>query len=613
MSTQVNADGTGYFRKEGLSYTGSIQSVAPNFTSFNGWVETEINPDGTDLGLFSGGRGGESQFQMYGASFTSSNNLVGNFFPDTKLTAEGGFGGIFYHVRGAGSPIHILGVTNDSAQFNAPVGTPDSLKRYYSVEGYATDASVLPNDKILFSWASNNNQDYGLYVMDLNGANKTLIYNAIGTTELRPKAIRVRSIPPIIPDVITQVASLYPPLAAPPYNTDGTFTFNCLNVFGNGPVDMNITSAPGIGKASTIRFFLNHQRTRVGSDSQKDWPILLREMIIPPSGAIVNSEAPANLPLFEQLRSSVITGYKVPVTGLPLPTSTAHVAGMNYGRPGTTSTCIGCHRGHTLIPIPVNPADAEYTNLAPGATVQVSSIKDSITINALTDRAVQLAFAKEFYWTTPTNVYQNQWARLKFDVPIKIKTVRLYNIPFGGSKASSLQITQAQINIYSDVNATQLISSQTITQNISVSGTDVTIPYVIGQCIEVKILNITGTYKTKHVAGIAEIEVIASGNTSGAKMEQNSFTEALAPVFQASIYPNPVSNLAHLVLQTDINGTLDYTVYAISGKIITKKSIPISTTAKTDEVIDLTNEPQGIYMVKVKSVTTEKVFKLIKM
>ncbi len=609
MSTIANSTATGYLRKDGLSSDGAIQSVAPNFLSFNGWVAAEINPDGTELELFSGGRGSNQEFMMYGGSFTSTGNLVSNYFPQNKLTPEGGFGGLNTHVRGVGTNQHLAGLTyTGGSGINAPVGTPDSMLRYFPIDGFASDANVLPNDKVIMSWAPNYNQDYGLYVIDATGANKTLIYNAVGTTELRAKAIHVRTLPPIITDQITQVASLYPPLAAGPYNTDGTFTFKCLNVFGNGPVDMDITSAPAIGKVNSIRFFINHQRTRIGSDSEKDWPIQLTEMTVPPNGAVTNPNAPANVPLFEQLRSSTALGYVVPTTGAPFPNSTAHVAGMNYGRPGAVNTCIGCHRGHTLIDIPVNEADAEFTNLAPGATVQVSS-GDTSQAKFLVDRQVQLAFVQEHYWTTPNHITTGQYARLKFAVPIKVKTVIPYNIPSGGTKASSLQVHSIQVNLYADANATQLVSSQTINQDISVVGTGVTFNNVVAQCVEVKILNVTGTYGNHNVAGLAEIEVIASGNTIGPRFAQ---TESSDIKVEASVYPNPIIDEAHLFLQGKDNGAVSYTVYNIHGEIISRKQVEVVKGISTEETINLAGEPQGIYMIRVDAGNETKTFRLVK-
>jgi hypothetical protein len=97
-----------------------------------------------------------------------------------------------------------------------------------------------------------------------------------------------------------------------------------------------------------------------------------------------------------------------------------------------------------MIPVPENEAEARFTNLAPGATVTVSSGTGPAYPYYLIDRKVKLAFAKEQYWHTYAGVNQNQWVRLNFPVPIKISTVRLYNIPPGGKENSSIQVHEVQ-------------------------------------------------------------------------------------------------------------------------------------------------------------------------
>ncbi len=536
-STLANSANNGYIRKSGLSSDPDVQSGAPDLINFNGFVAAAVNPDGTGLHLFAGGIGNDPQFNMYGGSFTSTNNLVANFFPESRLSGEGGFGGVDTHVRGAGTYLPLAGYTLNGPT-DAPPGTLDSLQHYYSVNGFATDATVLPNGKVIISWAPDFNQDYGLYVIDSTGNNKTLIYDLPGTAEMRAKVIQPRTVPPVIPDGITQVASLYPPLAAGPYDTDGDFTFNCLNVYANGPVDMPITSAPVVGSAGSIRFFINQQRTRVGSNHEQDWPILLTELAIPPSGAVSNPNSPADVPLFEQLRTSSASGYKVPGTGYPYPNSTAHVAGMNYGRPTQSMTCVGCHRGHSMIPVPANPADAAFTNLAPGATVTVSSSQTAGIANTLIDRQVMLAFPTENYWYTAKGVTQNQWAKLNFPVSISIKDVRIYNIPAGGAANSTLQVTGVQVNLYSDSAATQLVATQTFSQNLASTGTDVLFDSVVAKVVQINILGTTGVFGsgTKGArTGLAEVEVIASGNTQ--------LTQA--PMF---VVNRPKDNLFKLIL-----------------------------------------------------------------
>jgi hypothetical protein len=272
------------------------------------------------------------------------------------------------------------------------------------VGNYAADPSVLPDGTLLISWAANVAQDYGLYTINTDGSGRTLVYDNPGTTELRAKPIVARVLPPIIPDKVTQVASQLPPLAQGPYNIDGNFTFKALNVYFNAPVDTDIISAIPVGSANTIRFFIDHQRSQQrGSFEYLDWPILLEEAPINPDGSVTVS-SPANVPLFEQIRTSPQSGYTIPLTGRGISPDempgAAHVAGMNFGRPGDVVMCVGCHAGHTMIPVPANPADAQWTNLAPGATVTYSSLHTSLRNgDGAVDRKVKMRIA---YNNTPS-------------------------------------------------------------------------------------------------------------------------------------------------------------------------------------------------------------------
>ncbi|NIR95822.1 MAG: hypothetical protein GWO08_19960, partial [Gammaproteobacteria bacterium] len=340
-----------------------------------------------------------------------------------------GFGGLRRYNAGVEPYDPIIGITELSDDYVIPT-PPISYGIFNGI--YTGEPDTLPNGNIVFSRAEDVNQDYGLFVTDANGNFEIPLYDKVGTTELRARVIRPRPLPPIIADTVTQIPSLLPPLAGGPYDVDGTFVFDALNVYFNAPVDVDIVNAPAVGSAEIIRFFIDHQRTSPGSFPALDWPILLEEVAVNPDGSVQSQNAPANVPLFEQLRGLDDT---VPVTTSGAWTNeeyidgAAHVAGMNFGRPGTTVTCVGCHAGHTLIPVPADPEDARWTNLAPGASISVSSTRDPQYNVSVIDRRVMLGELWR-YWTSAPNQTQNQWIELTFPVPVTIRTIRLYNPRF---------------------------------------------------------------------------------------------------------------------------------------------------------------------------------------
>lgn len=498
MATITDPKG-GYIQKDGLTADRTVP-VGGETMFRNAWQATAINPDGTNVAMWSGHFRVESDSHVYGGAFAPDGTLYANFFPMYNMTEAGGFGGIRRYTRGPGLFTSVVGVTNLSKNYAHPTN-PTSFGIYSS--SYAADPAVLPDGRLVFSWAKDTAQDYGIYTTDAGGA-RVKLYDNPGTTELRARLVAPRTVPPLVKDTITAVASTLPPDADGPFDQDGTFTFDALNVYANGPVDSDIVSAPPVGSARTIRFFVDHQRTSPGSFPNRDWPILLHELPVNANGSVKDTTAPANLPLFEQLRSA---DYRVPLTIGPTDEDgAAHVAGMNFGRPGTQVRCVGCHTGHSMLQVPANDADALWTNLAPGAQVSVSSTRDAQSNRGVNDRRV-LKGEIWRYWVSAANQTSGQWAKLTFPVPITARTVRLYNSRQGDEANSSLQVKRATVRLL-DANGAEIASKQV--GQLAAGGTDVSFGDISGVvAVKVDIDEISGTFYGMKVAGIAEIEVIA--------------------------------------------------------------------------------------------------------
>jgi hypothetical protein len=490
-----------------LGLTTDRTSIEPNAEVMfrNAWQAAAINPDGTGLAMWTGRQRDEESNHIYGGTFTPEGDLIANFFPMYNMTEASGFGGLRRYTRGPNPYTPIIGITSLSRDYVNTYPEPS----YGIFKGaYAAEPEVMPDGTLLFSMAQNVAQDYGLYVASLSGANPTQLFDLPGTAEVRARVIRARPLPPIIPDSITQVPSLLPPDSDGPFDTDGTFIFDDLNIFFNAPVDSDIVSAPAIGSVESIRFFIDHQRTSPGSFPKLDWPILLGELAVAADGSVRNDAAPANVPLFEQLRSA---DGKVPITrGLPnAADGSAHVAGMNFGRPGEHSRCVGCHAGHSMIPVPSDPAEALWTNLAPGAQLAVSSSRDANQIDGLTDRRVMKGEIWR-YWNSAPDQTTGQWVQLTFAVPIKIRTVRLYNPRQGDEANSSIQVQSTTVKLYSDAAGTVEVA-RADSGPLSVFGTGVAFEEVTARVVRIEINNVTGTFYGIRLASLAEVEVIGKG------------------------------------------------------------------------------------------------------
>ena len=475
----------------------------------NSWLLGAINPDGTGLHLFAGGSGvflaGEDGNHAYGGAFTPDGILYANYFPMRNMTEAGGFGGIRRYERGANGYTAVIGVTADGQY---PEVNPNPPSFGVTQSEYAAEPAVLPDGRLLISWAPDIHQDYGLYVVTADGSGRTRLFDQPNITELRARLVMERPLPPIIPDTVTTAASPLPPTAAGPIDIDGDFTFNALNVYFNGPVDSNVINGIPVGQAATIRFYTDYQREQPGSLDWVDWPILLQEVPIRPDGSVV-AQLPANVPLFEQIRTAQ-PEYQVPLTGRASENTpgVAHVLGMNFGRPGEMGSCVGCHAGHSALKVPENPADAAWTNLAPGATLSAASVHPTMggNLEGLIDRKVQKGRITAYWRSDPAQNPNEQWVQLVFPVPVTVRTVRLYNPR--ADDMGTIQVTGVNVQLYSDAQATQAIITADAGA-LTDSGIDVAFPDVTSRAVRVQITGVSGAFNGEAVASLAEVEVIA--------------------------------------------------------------------------------------------------------
>lgn len=508
--TDPRPDPTGlgsFRRKDGL--TGDRNSQMDGSSQYrdylwrNSWHAAAINPDGTGLAMFSGTYRDDALNFAYGGSFAADGSFFANHFPMPNMTEAAGFGGIRRLTRGPSHYTGIIGVVGVNLDY--VIKNPPSYGVSISPTGYAGEPAVLPDGRVIISWAPDHFQDYGLNIINPDGSGRTEIYNQPGRTELRAKVLAPRPPAPVVNDSVTQVASPNPPSVSGPYDIDGTFVFNALNVYFNAPVDSEIISAPPVGSAARIRFFIDHQRHTGPEVENFSWPILLKDVPIARDGH-VREVAPANVPTFEQIRSADGT---VPLTGLPYRNGAAHVAGMNYGRPNTIVRCVGCHAGHTMIPVPANDLDALWTNLAPGAQVSVSAYGTAAYVNAVIDRKVRKTEIYKHWNSGTSNGQQGHWVLLTFPDSIRIRNVRLYNLP--QTPSSSVQINSATVRLYGDAQGTQQVAQNSVGQ-VSVNGTNVPFADVVGRSVRVYLNDVSGLFYNTAVASIAEIEVIASAD-----------------------------------------------------------------------------------------------------
>jgi hypothetical protein len=163
-----------------------------------------------------------------------------------------------------------------------------------------------------------------------------------------------------------------------------------------------------------------------------------------------------------------------------------------------------------MIPVPASFDAAKWTNLAPGARIDVSSTRDAAVNGGLIDRLV-LKGGDRRQWTAAPGEHAGQWVTLTFPVAVRVRRLRLYNPPPGGAADSSLVVHGATVRLFSDESATVMVAEKSVGP-LAVSGTDVDVTPTVVRVVRIDIGSVTGTFDGVRTAGLAEIEVIASGD-----------------------------------------------------------------------------------------------------
>jgi hypothetical protein len=229
---------------------------------------------------------------------------------------------------------------------------------------------ALPDGRVLFSYDPGARGDFGLYVADADGSRLERVLDLPGTLELDPAPVVTHVAPPggarptgddlEDPNVTARrdAARSGPVLEpgetlvadAPGLRSGrGTFRFHDLDVFADGPKRSPTHGATPRTDGARIRFFATLARPeREGGDTA----ILVRDALVGSGGEVNEAGLPADTPMFEQL---VDAGGSVLITAH----GPAHVAGSNAGVAGFATRCVGCHLGHSTLPVESHARGAE--------------------------------------------------------------------------------------------------------------------------------------------------------------------------------------------------------------------------------------------------------------
>ncbi len=362
--------------------------------------------------------------------------------------------------------------------------------------------AALPDGRIAFAYDPAGDGDFGLWTVRPDGTRLERVLDLPGTHELDPAPLVARRAPIFALDEGGGIEDLAPLLPATTMaeltRLDDTFRFDCLNVYATGPVDSPFPDAPKIGQDVRIRFYATLARPGAATG---DSVVLVRESRIEASGAVHEHDIPGDVPLFEQLvdgRGRVLRSPRGP----------AHVPGANFSRAGAGTKCIGCHSGHSALPVPRNNLEAKWFNASPSATVEVAAkVAWGRPGAALVDRKARgPVLLTGWVAPLPARGRPLPGARLEWPIPIEVRAVVLY-APWPDRKAGTdLEVRGARLTFW---RGGAQVGQHIVARTLSPHGTRTEFPPVRLDAITVVPTAVRGRVEGRPAVALAEVETDA--------------------------------------------------------------------------------------------------------
>ncbi len=441
------------------------------------WQAVSITPDGGFARLAGGFPLDRARMMAYQPLVLEDGTLVGVTAEHTSLDPDPGAVSVYAFSGGFGEPV--------------PVPRPDRNGRPV----IACAPASLGGRRIVLACDVKGTGDFGLEVASLDGGSLAPLVDLPGTDELDPAMLAPRRRPPVIPARASGLPNELPPADAAGYLDRGeTFRFDCLNVFANAAVDVPIPDAPPIQTGLRIRFFAALARPGVSSG---DTVVMIRETPLLGGGAVHEDGLPGDTPMFEQLVDA--HGHVVRSVSGP-----AHVPGFNANRVGSGTKCVGCHLGHSTIPVARSDFEGKRFNAAPSArATATSTAPGSAGPGAAIDRRT-LGPDADVGWISDTA--GDQTLRLDWSTAIEVDSLILYALRVQPASGTSLEVRECTLAFFKDG---RQVSQQQVRTVLSPQGTRVACGGVRADALEFRPTRYRGTVLGRERVGIAEIATVA--------------------------------------------------------------------------------------------------------
>lgn len=350
----------------------------------------------------------------------------------------------------------------------------------------------LPDGDLLVSYDPRGRGDFGLARVRRDGSGLTPVLDRRGWDDLDPAVLAPRPLPPVLGPGLGGLTREVPPHDRGDLAGGATVRFDCLNVFANGPVDFPIPDAPAPVRDLHIRFFATLSRP---GHPFGDTTVFVRKEDVTRSGAIHVDTAPADVPMFEQLvdaHGHIVRGSSGP----------AHVPGFNAGRVGSGTQCVGCHVGHSAIPVELNYALGKRFNAAPSARVSVSGPYPGRAA-ALVDRRTRGPADSVAWVVPPDRGPAPERIQLEWSFPLAVDSLVVYGVRPESAPITDLRVQGVEITEY---RAGKVVSRQRSEAVIDPAGTRISCGGVQADRIVIEPLQWSGRVAGRPALGLAEIE-----------------------------------------------------------------------------------------------------------
>jgi hypothetical protein len=181
-----------------------------------------------------------------------------------------------------------------------------------------------------------------------------------------------------------------------------------------------------------------------------------------------------------------------------------HVPGFNSGRFQHGTKCVGCHLGHSAIPVAVSAHEGKRTNMSPSAEVEVSSqAEGTVGGRGAVDRRAKGPPAEVAWIAQGTD---GQYVRLKWKRPIEVDSLVFYAIGPQPAEGTDLEVHGLELAFF---DRDQEVRREKLQREILPGGTRIPCRGVRVDAIEVRPLRVTGRVRHQSAVGLAEIETLA--------------------------------------------------------------------------------------------------------